>query len=251
MAVHHKKDDNPLVKRGVVINGRHQQMSISFSRSHDWIARKLVCVLGAEIISRKLDTVCSLLSDNSLSLIQISDSLSLSDIKDVCWRLIVIATKYLVIYLATFDTVFFQNRFKMNRGGSRKPRRVPLDNRYPDKSYAELVLQSQQNQQPSRYTRKSATSLIKNTCFVHNVVNRESKTAVVKCMTFKLTNHLLQLKPESLTFGFAFILFVCYLTGYHRLSQPKNLTSTFLMRKLLRVSVSLQILNLFARCRSC
>jgi hypothetical protein len=74
----------------------------------------------------------------------------------------------------------------MDRGGSRKWR-VPLDNRYPDKSYAELVLQSQQNQQPSRYTRKSATSLIKNTCFVHNVVNRESKTAVIKCMTLRLS----------------------------------------------------------------
>jgi hypothetical protein len=62
-----------------------------FSWSHYWIARKLVCVLGGEVISRKLDTVCS--AD--------SDSHSLSDLKDVCWRLIVIATKYLVIYLAT------------------------------------------------------------------------------------------------------------------------------------------------------
>jgi hypothetical protein len=101
----------------------------------------------------------------------------------------------------------------MNGGGSRKPRRIPRDWRYPYKSYAELDL-SEQNQQPSRYTRKSsATSLFKKTCFVHNVVNRESKTAVIKCMTFKLTIQL-QLKPESLTFGFAFVLFVCYLTGY-------------------------------------
>ena len=140
----------------------------------------------------------------------------------------------------------------MNRGESRKPRRIPRDC---------MALPSQVICRAYSKSTKPATEVYKEiisrffplvkSLVLHNVVNRESKTAVVKCMTFKLTNHLLQLKPESLTFGFAFILFVCYLTGYHRLSQPKNLTSTFWMRKLLRVSVSLQILNLFARCRSC
>ncbi len=78
---------------------------------------------------------------------------SLSDLKDVCWRLIVIATKYLVIYLVTFDLFIFNIISKwivVNPESHGEFRETAW--RYPVKSYAELTL-SQQNQQP-RYTRK-------------------------------------------------------------------------------------------------